>query len=103
MTLHGTSFRLCGALIAAALAWSAPAAAQSQTLTNPQTKAKPVPKPVAKPAARLSDQPGDSYGLVDFGFTTKSWGGLEGFLKGEAVFGDDASGVTGRLGVRWRW
>jgi uncharacterized protein YhjY with autotransporter beta-barrel domain len=44
-----------------------------------------------------------SYGKVDFGFTTTSWRGLEGFLKGEDEFGGGTSGFTGRLGVRWRW
>ena len=40
---------------------------------------------------------------ADFGFTTTSWNGLEGFLKGEAEFGGHTDGFTGRLGVRWRW
>jgi hypothetical protein len=44
-----------------------------------------------------------SHGLVDFGFTTKSWNGLEGFLKGEDSFSGKSTGFVGRLGVRWRW
>jgi outer membrane autotransporter protein len=51
----------------------------------------------------IEDRAQGSFGKVDFGFSTKSWGGLEGFLKGESIFGSDASGFTGRLGVRWRW
>jgi outer membrane autotransporter protein len=51
----------------------------------------------------ISDKAPSSYGKVDFGFTVKSWGGLEGFLKGEELFSGDYSGFTGRLGVRWRW
>jgi outer membrane autotransporter protein len=44
-----------------------------------------------------------SYGKVDFGFTTTSWNGLEGFVKGEDEFGSHVDGFIGRLGVRWRW
>jgi outer membrane autotransporter protein len=44
-----------------------------------------------------------SYERAEFGFTTTSWRGLEGFLKGEDEFGNHTSGLTGRLGVRWRW
>jgi len=49
------------------------------------------------------DEPLGSYGMVDYGFTTKSWNGLEGFLKGESYFSGHVDGFTGRLGVRWRW
>jgi hypothetical protein len=52
----------------------------------------------------IHDSSPGSYGLVDFGFTTTSWNGLEGYLKGEGEFGNhDQNGFTGRLGVRWRW
>ncbi|MBS0298111.1 MAG: hypothetical protein JSR45_17570 [Proteobacteria bacterium] len=51
----------------------------------------------------LNDTRPAAYGKADFGFTVKSWGGLEGFLKGEELFSGDYSGFTGRLGVRWRW
>ena len=51
----------------------------------------------------LEDQRPGSYGKADLGFTTTSWNGLEGFLKGEAEFGNHVDGFTGRLGVRWRW
>jgi hypothetical protein len=51
----------------------------------------------------FSGEPVGSHGLVDFGFTTKSWNGLEGFLKGEDYFSGNVNGFTGRLGVRWRW
>jgi outer membrane autotransporter protein len=47
-------------------------------------------------------KPGD-YAKTDFGFTIVSWAGLEGFLKGEALFGDHTEGLAGRLGVRWHW
>ena len=47
-------------------------------------------------------KPGD-YAKTDFGFTIASWGGLEGFLKGEALFGNHTEGFSGRLGVRWHW
>jgi outer membrane autotransporter protein len=51
----------------------------------------------------IEDKAPQSYGKVDFGFTTKSWNGLEGFLKGEELFSGDYQGFTGRLGVRWKW
>jgi uncharacterized protein with beta-barrel porin domain len=51
----------------------------------------------------FNDAPAGSHGLVDFGFTTKSWNGLEGFLKGEDYFSGKVDGFSGRLGVRWRW
>ncbi|HEY3812304.1 MAG TPA: hypothetical protein VGL66_03690 [Caulobacteraceae bacterium] len=51
----------------------------------------------------IEDEHPGSYGKVDFGFTTKSWNGLEGFLKGEDEFGSHIDGFIGRLGVRWRW
>jgi hypothetical protein len=51
----------------------------------------------------LEDTRPGSYGKADFGFTTTSWNGLEGFLKGETEFGGHIDGFTGRLGVRWRW
>lgn len=51
----------------------------------------------------FTDEQRPTYGKADFGFNILGWGGLEGFVKGEALFGDDASGFTGRLGVRWRW
>jgi hypothetical protein len=52
---------------------------------------------------QLTDvKPGD-YAKTDFGFTIVSWAGLEGFLKGEALFGDHTEGFSGRLGVRWHW
>jgi uncharacterized protein YhjY with autotransporter beta-barrel domain len=51
----------------------------------------------------LEDTRPGTYGKADFGFTTTSWNGLEGFLKGETEFGSHVDGFTGRLGVRWRW
>jgi hypothetical protein len=51
----------------------------------------------------ISDVRPGSYGMVDFGFTTASWHGLEGFVKGEDEFGSHINGFLGRLGVRWRW
>ncbi len=51
----------------------------------------------------IEDLKPGSYERADFGFTTTSWNGLEGFLKGETEFGGKTSGFTGRLGVRWRW
>jgi outer membrane autotransporter protein len=51
----------------------------------------------------IEDQKPGAYERADFGFTTTSWNGLEGFLKGEAEFGGHTDGFTGRLGVRWRW
>jgi hypothetical protein len=44
-----------------------------------------------------------SYAKTDFGFTIANWHGLEGYLKGEALFGNHVQGETGRLGVRWHW
>ncbi len=44
-----------------------------------------------------------SYEKAEFGFTTTSWNGLEGFAKGDADFGGHTSGFTGTLGVRWQW
>jgi uncharacterized protein YhjY with autotransporter beta-barrel domain len=44
-----------------------------------------------------------AYGRADIGFTTVSWHGLEGFAKAEDEFGGQTNGLTGRLGVRWRW
>ena len=44
-----------------------------------------------------------TYERAEFGVTTTSWNGLEGFLKGDAEFGGHTDGFTGRLGVRWRW
>src|SRR5262249_38750031 len=54
-------------------------------------------------AFTVEDERPGSYGRADFGFTTTSWNGLEGVLKGEAGFGGHGDGFTGRLGVRWRW
>ena len=51
----------------------------------------------------IQDLKPGAYERADFGFTTTSWNGLEGFLKGEAEFGGKTDGFTGRLGVRWRW
>jgi len=51
----------------------------------------------------LADRAPQSYGKADFGFTTRSWNGLQGFLKGEELCSGDYSGFTGRRGVRWRW
>ncbi len=51
----------------------------------------------------LTDTRPGGYGRADLGFTTKSWNGLEGFMKGEAEFGNHTEGFAGRLGVRWRW
>jgi outer membrane autotransporter protein len=51
----------------------------------------------------ITDLKPGSYERADFGFTTTSWNGLEGFLKGEAEFGGHTDGFTGRMGVRWRW
>jgi outer membrane autotransporter protein len=51
----------------------------------------------------IEDTKPGAYGRADFGFTTTSWNGLEGFLKGEAEFGSHTEGFTGRLGVRWKW
>jgi trimeric autotransporter adhesin len=51
----------------------------------------------------IEDLKPGAYERADFGFTTTSWNGLEGFLKGEAEFGGHTDGFTGRLGVRWKW
>jgi uncharacterized protein YhjY with autotransporter beta-barrel domain len=51
----------------------------------------------------IEDLKPGSYERADFGFTTTSWNGLEGFLKGEVEFGGHTTGSTGQLGVRWRW
>ena len=51
----------------------------------------------------IEDTKPGTYGRADVGFTTTSWNGLEGFLKGEAEFRSHVDGFTGRLGVRWRW
>jgi outer membrane autotransporter protein len=52
----------------------------------------------------LTDARPKNYGLVDFGFTSGTgWRGLEGFARGEALFGADTSGFAARAGVRWRW
>jgi len=64
MTLQGTSFPLCAALLAAALALAAPATATAQSMANPDPRAVAKPKAAAKPAkpaAKLSDQGADSY------------------------------------------
>ena len=50
-----------------------------------------------------TDYARDGYGQVDFGFTTQTFYGLEGFMKGEVKFGDEADGWTARMGARWRW
>ena len=44
-----------------------------------------------------------AYEKAEFGFTTTSWNGLEGFAKGDADFGGHTTGFTGTLGVRWQW
>jgi uncharacterized protein YhjY with autotransporter beta-barrel domain len=51
----------------------------------------------------IQDQPIGSFGKAEYGFNILNWGGLEGFLKGETLFGGDASGTNVKLGVRWRW
>jgi hypothetical protein len=51
----------------------------------------------------VEDTAPGSYGKADFGFTITNWHGLEGYLKGEALFGNHVQGETGRLGVRWHW
>jgi uncharacterized protein YhjY with autotransporter beta-barrel domain len=51
----------------------------------------------------FNDRAPAAYGKADIGLTIKSWGGLEGFVKGEELFSGSYSGFTGRLGVRWRW
>ncbi len=51
----------------------------------------------------IQDTKPGAYGKADFGVTTTSWNGLEGFLKGEAEFGSKTNGFIGRLGLRWRW
>ncbi len=50
----------------------------------------------------IEDLKPGAYERADFGFTTTSWNGLEGFLKGETEVGGKTNGFTGRLGVRWR-
>ena len=54
MNMHGTTLRLCGALIAAALALPTTAAAQSMTNPDPKAVAKPAAKPAPRP--KLSEQ-----------------------------------------------
>jgi hypothetical protein len=51
----------------------------------------------------IEDTRPGSYGKSDFGFTITNWSGLEGFLKGEALFGSNVEGYAARLGVRWHW
>jgi hypothetical protein len=51
----------------------------------------------------LTDTRPGAYERADFGFTTTSWNGLEGFLQGDAEFGGHTDGFTGRVGVRWSW
>jgi hypothetical protein len=51
----------------------------------------------------IQDQPIGSFGKAEYGFNILNLGGLEGFLKGETLFGGDASGTNVKLGVRWRW
>ncbi len=50
----------------------------------------------------VTDVAPGSYGKVDLGWTFDCHG-LQGFLKGEELFGDHVEGYAGRLGVRWRW
>ena len=51
----------------------------------------------------LEDVRPGTFEKAEFGFTTTSWNGLEGFAKGEAEFGGHTDGFAGSLGVRWRW
>ena len=53
---------------------------------------------------RFVDLPTGGYGRADFGVAAVTPGGLEAFVEGEALFGgDEAEGLTARMGVRWRW
>jgi uncharacterized protein YhjY with autotransporter beta-barrel domain len=51
----------------------------------------------------IRDVKSGSYGRASFGFTTTSWNGLEGFLKGDVEFANHTEGFDGSLGVRWTW
>src|SRR5262249_21515495 len=51
----------------------------------------------------LKDETRGAYGKADFGLTFKPAGDLEGFVKGEALFGGDVQGFAASLGARWRW
>jgi outer membrane autotransporter protein len=46
--------------------------------------------------------PGD-YGRMDFGFSVMNWNGLNGYLKGDWLFGNNTGGYAVRLGVSWKW
>jgi hypothetical protein len=51
----------------------------------------------------IEDRAPGSYGKADFGLTLLDWRGLEGFLKGDVLFGSNTDGYAARMGVRWRW
>lgn len=51
----------------------------------------------------VADTPPGAYGKVEFGVTAQTFYGLEGYVRGEVNFGDEADGGAVRLGARWRW
>ncbi len=51
----------------------------------------------------VTDTPPGAYGKVEFGVTAQTFYGLEGYVRGEVNFGDEAEGGAVRLGARWRW
>lgn len=51
----------------------------------------------------VRDTPYDTHGRADLGLTIVGPRGLQAFAKGEIDFGDDAEGMTVRLGARWSW
>jgi hypothetical protein len=51
----------------------------------------------------LRDTPVRGFARFDAGLTAKAAYGIEGFAKVVADTGSGVSGVSGDVGVRWRW